>query len=118
MLDRNKAETFARAWVAAWNDRDIDRILSHYADNVVFHSPRIARVMGNGAASVSGKAELRDYWTEALKHAPELFFELEAVLTSSDAITLLYTNHREERVAETFVFDADGDVRESVAAYG
>lgn len=117
MLDRNKAETFAHAWVAAWNDRDLDRILSHYSDGVVFHSPRIARVMGNGAASVSGKAALRDYWTEALKHAPELFFELEAVLTSSDALTLLYTNHREERVAETFVFDAHGEVRESVAAY-
>jgi ketosteroid isomerase-like protein len=117
MPDRNKAEAFARAWLAAWNDRDIDRILSHYSDGVVFHSPRIARVMGTGAPSVSGKAALRDYWTEALKRAPELFFELEAVLTSSDALTLLYTNHREERVAETFLFDAHGEVREAVAAY-
>jgi hypothetical protein len=117
MLDRNKAEAFARAWLAAWNDRDIDRILSHYSDGVVFHSPRIAHVLGTGAPSVSGKAALRDYWTEALKRAPELFFELEAVLTSSDALTLLYTNHREERVAETFLFDAHGEVREAVAAY-
>jgi len=117
MLDRNKAEAFARAWLAAWNDRDIDRILSHYSDGVVFHSPRIAHVLGNGAPSVAGKAALRDYWTEALKRAPELFFELEAVLTSSDALTLLYTNHREERVAETFLFDVHGEVREAVAAY-
>lgn len=117
MLDTNQADAFARDWVAAWNDRDIDRILSHYADNIVFHSPRIARVMGNGAPSVSGKAALRDYWTAALARASELFFELEAVLTSSDALTLLYTNHREEQVAETFIFGADGEVRESVAAY-
>ncbi len=116
-LDRAKAETFARAWVSAWNDRDIDRILSHYADAVVFHSPRIALVMGNGAASISGKPALRDYWTAALERSPELFFELENVLTSSDAVTLLYTNHREELVAETFVFDREGEVRESVAAY-
>ena len=39
------------------------------------------------------------------------------MLTSSDAITLLYTNHREELVAETFLFDDDGEVRGSVAAY-
>lgn len=116
-LDRAKAETFARAWVSAWNDRDIDRILSHYADAVVFHSPRIALVMGNDAASLSGKAALRDYWTAALERSPELYFELENVLTSSDALTLLYTNHREELVAETFVFDKEGEVRESVAAY-
>ena len=116
-LDRARAETFARAWMSAWNDRDIDRILAHYADGVVFHSPRIALVMGNGGVSVSGKAALRDYWTKALERSPELFFELESVLTSSDAITLLYTNHREELVAETFLFDDDGEVRESVAAY-
>lgn len=103
--------------MSAWNDRDIDRILAHYADGVVFHSPRIALVMGSGAASVSGKAALRDYWTKALERSPGLFFELESVLTSSDAITLLYTNHREELVAETFLFDDDGEVRGSVAAY-
>jgi hypothetical protein len=117
MMDKVKADAFARAWMSAWNDRDIDRILSHYADGIVFHSPRIAFVMGNGAASVAGKAALRDYWTEALERAPELFFELETVLTGSDALTILYTNHREELVAETFVFDADGEVRESIAAY-
>lgn len=116
-FDRAKAETFARAWLSAWNDRDIDRILAHYSDGVVFHSPRIALVMGGGAASVSGKAALRDYWTKALARSPELFFELESVLTGSDAVTLLYTNHREELVAETFLFDGDGEVRESVAAY-
>lgn len=117
MIDRTQAETFARDWMAAWNDRDIDRILSHYSDGVVFHSPRIALVMGNNAASVSGKAALRDYWTKALARSPELFFELENVLTGSDAVTLLYTNHREDLVAETFIFDADGEVRESIAAY-
>ncbi|MBA3068690.1 MAG: nuclear transport factor 2 family protein [Hyphomonas sp.] len=116
-FDRAKSEKFARAWLSAWNDRDIDRILSHYSDAVVFHSPRIALVMGTDAASISGKPALRDYWTKALARSPELFFELENVLTSSDAITLLYTNHREELVAETFVFDGDGEVSESVAAY-
>lgn len=117
MLDKAKADAFARAWVAAWNDRDIDRILSHYADNVVFHSPRIALVLGGGAASVRGKAALRDYWTKALERSSTLYFELDTVLTSSDAITLLYTNHREELVAETFLFDGEGEVCESVAAY-
>ena len=27
-FDRAKAEKFARAWLSAWNDRDIDRILA------------------------------------------------------------------------------------------
>ncbi|MEZ5997236.1 MAG: nuclear transport factor 2 family protein [Hyphomonas sp.] len=117
MLSREFAEAFASDWLSAWNDRDIDRILSHYADDVVFHSPRIALVMGNDAASVTGKKALQAYWTEALAKAPQLFFALDDVLVSSDAVTILYTNHREQQVAETFVFNEDGEVRLSVAAY-
>jgi len=117
MLDRVFSESFARDWLSAWNDRDIDRILSHYADDVVFHSPRIALVMGNGAATVRGKKALRVYWTEALARARQLFFELDDILVSSGALTILYTNHREEKVAETFVFNSDGEVSLSIAAY-
>lgn len=116
-LSRSFAETFARAWLTAWNDRDIDRILSHYADSVVFHSPRIARVLKNDAASLTGKDTLRSYWTNALELAPQLYFELDDVLIGSDAMTILYTNHRDEQVAETFIFGPEGKVIRAVAAY-
>jgi hypothetical protein len=117
MFDRATAEDFARDWLAAWNDRDIERILSHYSDEIIFHSPRIAKVMGKDIKSVFGKKALRDYWTKALALAPQLFFELDDILVGSDAMTILYTNHREELVAETFIFDADGRVARSVASY-
>ena len=117
MLSRAFAEAFANDWLSAWNDRDIDRILSHYADDIVFHSPRIAIVMGNDANTVHGKKALQAYWTEALSKARSLFFAIDDVLVSSDALTILYTNHREEKVAETFVFNEDGEVCQSIAAY-
>lgn len=117
MLDTEFAEAFARDWLAAWNDRDIERILSHYGEEIIFHSPRIARVLGNEATSVFGKKALRDYWTKAIAAAPQLFFELDDILVGSDALTILYTNHREELVAETFVFGPDGKVARSIAAY-
>ena len=47
----------------------------------------------------------------------ELFFEVEPVLAGSDAVTIVYTNHRSQTVAETFVFNGDGKVRTSVACY-
>ena len=118
MLSRAFAEEFANDRLSAWNDRDIDRILSHYADDVVFHSPRIALVMGNDATTIHGKKALQTYWTEALSRARSLFFAIDNVLVSSDAVTILYTNHREEKVAETFVFNEDGEVGVSIAAYG
>ncbi len=48
-MSRPDPESFARDWVAAWNDHDLDAVLAHYADGIVFHSPRIAQVMGTGA---------------------------------------------------------------------
>lgn len=116
-MDTTKAEAFARDWLAAWNDRDLERILSHYSEEIIFHSPRISKVMGKDVMSVFGKRALRDYWTKALALAPQLFFELDDILIGSDALTILYTNHREELVAETFILDQDGKVVRSIAAY-
>lgn len=44
---------FSREWVAAWNCSDVEAILAHYADDVVFVSPLAATV--TGGAEVHGK---------------------------------------------------------------
>ena len=112
-----EADAFARAWVAAWNDRDIEAILAHYDEAVVFHSPRIADVMGGHAASIAGKDNLRAYWLAGLERAPKLYFELDRVFAGSDTLTVLYTNHRDQMVTETFVFDMAGKIITAMAAY-
>ena len=79
---------FAREWVKAWNDHDLEAILAHYADDVVFHSPRIRMVTGRDIDSVTGKTALRSYWGAALEQARDLYFEIDQVLTGSDAFTI------------------------------
>jgi hypothetical protein len=117
MITSDSAEQFAREWAKAWNDRDLEAILVHYADDVVFHSPRIQEVTGDPVAFVSGKEALRAYWAKALDLARDLFFEVDQVFRGSDAVTIVYTNHRYQIVAETFVFGPSGKVVRSVAAY-
>lgn len=117
MIDAEKAQAFAREWVKAWNDHDLEAILSHYAEDVVFHSPRIRVVTGKDVDSVSGKAALREYWGAALDRLRNLYFEIDQVMAGSDALTILYTNERSQQVAETFVFGKDGKVVRSIAAY-
>lgn len=116
MVDRASADAFAAAWLAAWNAHDLDEILAHYADDVAFHSPRIRTVTGRDVDVVQGTAELRSYWAAALASAPDLRFELDRVLVGSDALTILYRNHRGQHVAETFVL-CDGLVARSIATY-
>jgi hypothetical protein len=116
-MNNDKARAFALEWVEAWNDKDIDRILAHYAEDATFHSPRIALVMGDDTPALSSKSALRAYWTKALAEAPNLYFEIETVYAGSNALTIAYTNHREQSVTECFIFNEEGDVITSIAAY-
>lgn len=117
MITIEDARAFARDWVDAWNDKNIDLILSHYADTVTFHSPRIALVLGRNLSQLDGKAALRAYWMKALKQAPDLYFELDTVFASANAVIIAYTNHREQSASECFIFNTDGEIVTSVAAY-
>jgi ketosteroid isomerase-like protein len=36
---------FAEDWLAAWNRHDVDAVLAHFHDDVVFTSPVAARVV-------------------------------------------------------------------------
>jgi ketosteroid isomerase-like protein len=41
------ADAFAERWVRAWNGHDVEAVLDHFSDDVVFTSPVAARV-GHG----------------------------------------------------------------------
>lgn len=110
------AGAFAGEWIAAWNGHDIDRILSHYAEDAVLHSPIAARRMGEGR--LVGRDRLRGYWSAGLAALPNLHFTLEAALTGHDAVTILYRNQDGIRVAETCEIDAAGKIVRAYACYG
>ena len=71
--------TFAEEWSAAWNRRDVEDVLAHFHDDVVFSSPVAAEMVPGSGGVVRGKAALRDYWTTALAALPELRFEVVGV---------------------------------------
>jgi ketosteroid isomerase-like protein len=112
------AAEFAREWIAAWNTRDLDRVMAHYAPDIELSSPLAAeRVPGSGGY-IRGEAALRAYWEPALAANPELHFELEAVLTAVDGCTILYRNHRGQLVAESLFWNEAGLVTRAAVAYG
>ena len=43
MLTAGEADELAHHWIEAWNDHDLERILAHYADDVVFRLPSFRR---------------------------------------------------------------------------
>lgn len=80
------AQQFARDWVAAWNRRDAEAALAHFADDAVFVSPKAERFAGT--ARIAGKAALRSYWQTALSKIDKLQFSLDQAFWSPQAETL------------------------------
>ncbi|HET9958796.1 MAG TPA: nuclear transport factor 2 family protein [Polyangiaceae bacterium] len=117
VLDSATVGAFAAEWIAAWNARDVDRVLEHYAEDVRFSSPLVASIAGEPTGSLTGKPALRAYWSKALASLPELRFTLVDVLAGVNTVTLYYRGHR-GTVAETFHFDEAGRVRAANACYG
>lgn len=88
MLTRDEAEAFARSWVQAWNDRDIEAVASHYTEDIVYHSPKLASVIEYDGPFLEGKSALVEYWNAAMEGANTLYFEINSIFLSSDAMTL------------------------------
>jgi ketosteroid isomerase-like protein len=95
---------FAARWIDAWNARDIEAVLAHYADDVVFTSPTALRFIPHSGGSVYGKDALRSYWTAALKANPDLHFELVSVYAGIDTLVLHYRNQLGGLVNEVLTF--------------
>ncbi len=99
-------QDFAREWEAAWNSHDLDVILSHYSDDVVFRSRKALIYSGNG--ETRGKEALRAYWQAALEAQPDLKFEVEHVFGGHKMVVILFRNHKGQFAAETLHFHDDG----------
>ena len=47
-LQSKFARQFAQEWVDAWNSHDLERIMSHYDDDVALTSPVALNLLKNG----------------------------------------------------------------------
>jgi|SRR6185437_455514 len=112
------AHAFAQEWADSWNSRDLDRILAHYADDVVLISSIALKLLNNGTGMVQGKSALRDYFQRGLKAYPDLRFELSDVLWGVETIVAYYGNNvRNGKTAEVMQFNPAGKVIRVFANY-
>lgn len=97
------ADAFAARWCADWNAHDLDAVLAHFADDVVFTSPVAERVLGTDGI-VRGKVDLRAYWELGLERIPDLRFEVVGVYSGIDTVVINYRNQLGNLVCEVLRF--------------
>jgi ketosteroid isomerase-like protein len=117
MITPAQATQFAHEWIDAWNAHDLERILSHWAEDVVFTSPLARRLLGDATGTVRGKDALRAYFGKGLLASPDLRFELDTVFVGQGSIVVGYRNHRGQSCAEWMRLGPDGRAVEGAAHY-
>lgn len=115
-MNNDQAQKFAAEWISAWNNHDLDEILSHYEDDFEMSSPVIVKTMGEPSGTLKGKELISRYWEKALARNPQLHFELLHVLAGANSVALIYNGVR-GLSTEVFIFSATGKVSSAYAHY-
>jgi ketosteroid isomerase-like protein len=106
VIDRDFALAFAAEWVAAWNSGDLERVLSHYADDFEMWSPLIVERGFSPTGVLRGKEAIRPYWGAGITNAkPPLRFELIDAYAGVDAVAIHYRSVGRKVVVEVIEFD-------------
>ena len=117
MLTMEKTADYVKRWVAAFESKDLDRVLAFYTNDVIFHSPLIARLSHDPSGTVQGNAALRAYVMKGFEVFDHIKFTVLEVLRGVDSIAIHYKGITGTHVVEVLFFDKDGLVRESYVHY-
>jgi len=112
-----EADAFAQEWIAAWNSHDLDAILAHYAEEVVFVSPFVIALLGVEDGVVRGRAALREYFVRGLDAYPDLHFAFHEAFAGADSVAVRYTSVGGRESVEVMELDGEGLVGRVTAHY-
>lgn len=119
--DGHPLATIARAWLRCFNARDLDALLSLYADDAVHTSPKLRDRRPDTRGLVRGKPALRDWWQDSFTRLPDLQYREHRVTASGDQVFLEYLRtvpgEPDLMVAELFVVEG-GLIVESRVFHG
>jgi ketosteroid isomerase-like protein len=121
VMHRDEARRYAEEWAEAWNRRDLEAVLAHFEDDVVFSSPKALQIVG--VPTLRGKPPLRDYWRAALASVGSLRFTVRRILWDGAAaeLSIVYDRDldgRRDRAAEVLQFGPAGRVVRGEVFYG
>ena len=79
-------------WVKGWNDHNLNTIMSSYAEELEFSSPKIRMILGENKNNIiRSKEELNTYFSVGLERFPNLKFKIIDFTVSGNKVILDYS---------------------------
>ena len=108
--NRDALLALARAWLDAFNSRDLERLVALYADDAVHTSPKLRAQRPETNGEIRGKAALRAWWHDAMTRLTGLHYEGKHLSAGDSRVVMEYERQNPGEasymVAETLVVSA------------
>jgi ketosteroid isomerase-like protein len=102
-------KALAADWIDAWNKRDIDRIMNHYADDIEFHSSTVIKRWNIADGKLTGKEKLKQHFIKGFEEAPNLHFEFVDLVPEKDSFILTYKRENGQVVSDYIALNKNGE---------
>ena len=113
-MDPQQIEGFAKGWIQAWNQRELEAVLAHYTENVEFQSPLVIKLLGETSGTVRGKQNLREYFRKALAAFPgDIELELLGVYQGMNSL-LIHFQAKGRSAVEVMELNQEGKIRRAL----
>lgn len=83
----------AHLWLEAFNAKDLDGLLSLYAEDAEHYSPKLKLRQPETQGRVKGKEALRRWWSDAFERYPSLRYEVSKLIADEAQVFMEYVRH-------------------------
>ncbi|RAJ77258.1 SnoaL-like protein [Chitinophaga dinghuensis] len=86
----NELELIAHKWFEAFNEHDLEKLLSLYHDNAIHYSPKLKIRQPATNGLIKGKQALRSWWQDSFERYPQLQYNLHTLTANQDRVFMEY----------------------------
>lgn len=83
-------ESIAIKWFMAFNNHDLEMLLSLYADEAEHFSPKLKIRQPETKGLVIGKQAMREWWQDAFDRLPSLKYKVTSLTANGDRVFMEY----------------------------
>lgn len=83
-------KNIAKLWFKAFNERDLENLLSLYDDGAEHFSPKLKMREPETKGLIQGKDALRNWWKDCFERLPTLHYEVQKLTADSEQVFMEY----------------------------
>ncbi len=92
-MSSSELNEIALQWFNAFNEKNLDQLLSLYHNNAEHFSPKLKVRHPETKGLIKGKDALRSWWQDAFDRLPSLKYEVIRLTSQDDRVFMEYVRH-------------------------